>query len=174
MTAAPHNPLVRPDVPERTAAVGPAPSCGPAVEEHGRTVRRRFPGVPSQIACARGFVARHLADCPDPTTAALLTSELATNAIRHTASGLPAGTFEVGVHRVPGRVRVEVHDLGNLDQSPHPRYRAPYDTAEHGRGLDLVEALATAWGSEPRGDGPGRRVWFELVWDGTGEADRAG
>ena len=167
--AAPHDPLVRPGAPERTATVDPSPSCGPAMEEHNRAVRRRFPGLPSQIAYARRFVARQLADCPDPTTATLLTSELATNAITHSASGSSTGKFEVSVHRAPGWARVEVRDLGNLNETPRPQHRDPYDTTEHGRGLDLVEALASKWGSEPRGDGMGRQVWFELVWDETDE-----
>ncbi|WP_159945245.1 MULTISPECIES: ATP-binding protein [unclassified Nocardiopsis] len=128
-------------------------------------VRRRFPGLPSQIAYARRFVARQLAASPELTTATLLTSELATNAITHSASGRSTGKFEVCVHVAPGWARVEVRDLGNLDESPEPQHRDPYDTAEHGRGLDLVEALSNKWGTEPRGDGMGRKVWFELVWD---------
>ncbi|CAL9422082.1 hypothetical protein SUDANB121_01889 [Nocardiopsis dassonvillei] len=168
--AAPHDPLVDLGVrgapaPERPGTADPSPE--PTMEEHRRSARRRFPGLPSQIAYARRFVARQLADCPDPTTATLLTSELATNAITHSASGRSTGKFEVCVHRAPCWARVEVRDLGNLNESPRPQHRDPYDTAEHGRGLDLVEALASKWGSEPRGDGMGRKVWFEVVWDET-------
>ncbi|MBB6120663.1 ATP-binding protein [Nocardiopsis algeriensis] len=129
------------------------------------SARRRFPGLPSQIAYARRFVARHLAGSPELTTATLLTSELATNAITHSASGRDTGKFEVCVHLAPGWARVEVRDLGNRHETPEPQRRDPYDTSEHGRGLDLVEALAGKWGSEPRGDGLGRQVWFELTWD---------
>ncbi|MFI6575080.1 ATP-binding protein [Nocardiopsis sp. NPDC050513] len=134
-----------------------------------RPVRRRFPGLPSQIAYARRFVARQLSACPELTTATLLTSELATNAITHSASGRATGKFEVCVRQAPGWARVEVRDLGNLSESPQPQHRDPYDTEEHGRGLDLVEALSSAWGTEPRGDGMGRRVWFELVWERDGD-----
>ena len=56
-----------------------------------RPARRRFPGLPSQIAYARRFVARQLAASPELTTATLLTSELATNAITHSASGRATG-----------------------------------------------------------------------------------
>lgn len=131
-----------------------------------RTARRRFPGLPSQICYARKFVARQLADSPEVTTATLLTSELATNAITHSASGRATGKFEVCVHHAPGWARVEVRDLGSTTEAPQPQHRDPYDTAENGRGLDLVEALAGKWGTEPRRDGRGRQVWFELVWDG--------
>jgi hypothetical protein len=34
-------------------------------------------------------------------------------------------------------------------------------TAESGRGLSLVDALATRWGIDPAS--PGKSVWFELV-----------
>lgn len=131
-----------------------------------RPARRRFPGLPSQIAYARRFVARQLATSPELTTATLLTSELATNAITHSASGHATGKFEVCVQLAPGWARVEVRDLGNMTEAPAPQHRDPYDTAEHGRGLDLVEALSSKWGTEPRRDGRGRQVWFELVWDG--------
>lgn len=134
-----------------------------------RPVRRRFPGLPSQIAYARRFVARQLAASPELTTATLLTSELATNAITHSASGMATGKFEVCVQVAPGWARVEVRDLGNLAEKPEPQNRDPYDTAEHGRGLDLVEALSSKWGTEPRGDGLGRKVWFELVWERGGD-----
>lgn len=130
-----------------------------------RTLRRRFPGLPSQIAYARRFVARQLANSPELTTATLLTSELATNAITHSASGMATGKFEVCVRLSAGWARVEVRDLGNVMEAPQPQHRDPYDTDEHGRGLDLVEALASTWGSEPRVDGMGRMVWFELTWD---------
>lgn len=134
------------------------------LSDASRSARRRFPGLPSQISHARRFVARQLTTSPELTTATLLTSELATNAIRHSASGLATGKFEVSVHTAPGWARIEVRDLGNRKEAPQPQHRNPYDTAEHGRGLDLVEALSSKWGSEPRKDGMGREVWFELAW----------
>ena len=130
-----------------------------------RPTRRRFPGLPSQISYARRFVERQLAACPEVITATLLTSELATNAIRHSASGCESGKFEVCVEHKRGWARVEVRDLGSTTEAPQPQQRDPYDTAENGRGLDLVEALASKWGTEPRRDGRGRQVWFELEWD---------
>ena len=59
----------------------------------GRPRRRVFAGHPDQVVHARRFVRRSLPDSPAAGDAALLTSELAANAIQHTASaGL---TFEV-------------------------------------------------------------------------------
>ena len=42
-----------------------------------------------------------------------------------------------------------------------PRRRTPGEQASSGRGLMLVEALADAWGVDPRGSG--KRMWFELI-----------
>ncbi|WP_131102136.1 ATP-binding protein [Streptomonospora litoralis] len=136
----------------------------PDTEVRGPLARRRFPGLASQIQYARRFVERMLAPSPETTTATLLTSEVATNAVRHSSSGMPGGKFEVTVDLAPGWARVEVRDLGSPEQ-PRAQHRDPYDTSEHGRGLDLVEALAAKWGSESRPDGLGRLVWFELVWE---------
>ncbi|OOC52856.1 serine/threonine protein kinase [Nocardiopsis sinuspersici] len=178
-----HDPTPGVGLPPPDALRNPAPSSSPlqrpANPMEERTshnsetapwhVRRRFPGLPSQIAYARRFVARQLAASPELTTATLLTSELATNAITHSASGASTGKFEVCVRLAPGWARVEVRDLGNMAEAPRPQHRGPYDTDEHGRGLDLVEALSSKWGTEPRGDGMGRRVWFELMWDCDGD-----
>ncbi|WP_067970659.1 ATP-binding protein [Nocardiopsis trehalosi] len=140
----------------------------------GPPARRRFPGLANQIQYARRFVERVLgAGSPELTTATLLTSELATNAVTHSSSGSPGGKFEVTVYTAPGWARVEVRDLGSPEQ-PRAQHRDPYDVSEHGRGLDLVEALAAKWGTEPRADGLGRMVWFELAWDAGPAADPAG
>ena len=59
-------------------------------------------------------------------------------------------------------MRVEVRDAGD----PYfPRSAQGWDlTAEGGRGLDLVQALATAWGSTVHQDKPiGKTMWFEIV-----------
>ncbi len=130
----------------------------------GPPIRRRFPGLPNQVKYARRFVERQLAESPVLMNATLLTSELSTNAVTHSASGYPGGKFEVTVYIATGWARVEVRDLGSAEL-PKAQHRDPYDTSEHGRGLDLVEAMATKWGAEPRPDGLGRLVWFELVWD---------
>ena len=81
----------------------------------------------------------------------LLVSELVTNALLHARSA-PA----VEVTRDGDRIRCVV-----LDDSPMvPRRRHYASDAVTGRGIALVETLATRWGSER--NGPGKRVWFEL------------
>jgi hypothetical protein len=54
-------------------------------------------------------------------------------------------------------VRVEVLDPGPMF-NPYPR--PPGTGAGSGRGLNLVDTVATAWGVEP--DEAGKKVWFEL------------
>ena len=74
----------------------------------------------------------------DPYTAALLTSELVTNAIRHEVSG----TVKLIITCACGRFRVDVHDTSRSVPVPVDE---PAD-AETGRGLLLVASLSADWG----------------------------
>ena len=85
-------------------------------------------------------------------TAALLTSEVVTNAVLH-----GDGTVQVRAHTRGGRLRVEVQDDG--DSAPVLQKKAQAED-EGGRGLALVAALADTWGVEQVPGG--KYVWFEL------------
>ncbi|HWH27793.1 MAG TPA: ATP-binding protein [Mycobacteriales bacterium] len=86
-------------------------------------------------------------------TAALLTSELVTNAIIHGRS-----RAVLTAHTPPPVLRVSVQD----DDPQLPDVGdAPGVGAESGRGLLLVAALASSWGVE-RTESGGKAVWFEL------------
>jgi anti-sigma regulatory factor (Ser/Thr protein kinase) len=95
-------------------------------------------------------------------TSVLLASELVANVVRHTSSR-PGVTISVA----GGILEVGVTDEGpRLPRSANPAARAqvPAVTAESGRGLLLVEALADEWGAT---DLPGgKHVWFRLTVDG--------
>lgn len=113
------------------------------------------PSVPSSVAAVRRYTvgvcrSAGLDDLTD--VAALLVSEVATNALVH-----GSGDVRVSVRAEDHRVRVEVADDG--PGWPQPR-RAGAE-AEGGRGLALVEALATRWGTRPEGEG--KVVWFEIA-----------
>jgi anti-sigma regulatory factor (Ser/Thr protein kinase) len=127
-----------------------------------RPRRRVFPGAAGQVARARLFVGDVLDGCPAADDAVLLTSELVTNAIAHTASGM-GGKVIVTVYRADTRVRVEVRDDGS-DRAPvvHPAGEA----RESGFGLDLVELIADRWGH--CGGRRRRVVWFMLEWKTKG------
>jgi anti-sigma regulatory factor (Ser/Thr protein kinase) len=122
----------------------------------GRPMMRVFLGQHSQVARARNFVAQALAGFPAADDAVLLTSELAGNALLHTASG-HGGTFRVVVHVARHMARVEVHDGGS---DTKPDVRSPRAAGESGAGLFLVESLSARWGHD--GGPDGRVVWFEM------------
>lgn len=117
---------------------------------------RTFPGQPAQVPVARGFVAQALRACPSANDAALLTSELVTNALCHTATAA-GGTFTVTVQHTARAVTVTVADAGapTIPALAHPDWLTP-----SGRGLALVDALSARWGHN--GNEHGRSVWFEI------------
>ncbi|MCU1691286.1 MAG: rsbU 8 [Frankiales bacterium] len=111
------------------------------------------PSVPRSVAAVRRYAVSACAEASEEVrdTVALLVSEVATNALVH-----GTGDVEVGVSVRAGVLRVEVCD----DGAALPQRRTAGPDAEGGRGLALVEALASAWGVEPRGSG--KVVWFEV------------
>ncbi|MEU0236413.1 ATP-binding protein [Nocardiopsis sp. NPDC006198] len=120
-----------------------------------------FYGRPDQVAAVRAFVADRLGACPVVDDAVLLTSELATNAVQHSPSGLPEAGFGVLIEHEHGHsVRVTVHDGGSYFDAPYVAQSAP--DAEHGRGLYLVDTLADSWGSYATLSG--RKTWFIVTW----------
>ncbi|MER5423731.1 ATP-binding protein [Streptosporangium roseum] len=131
----------------------------------GLTWRRTFPGRPDQIPQARHFVRFLLTDAPCRDDAEQIVAELAGNAVSHTASGDPHGTFIVEVLRRPATIRITVYDHGRggtprFDRGGHA---GPLD--EHGRGLALVAALASEVGCR------GTRAVGHAVWAQFSTAD---
>jgi anti-sigma regulatory factor (Ser/Thr protein kinase) len=119
---------------------------------------RVFLGSHHEVRNVREFIAQVVDGCPVADDVVLLASEVVTNAIVHTASG-SGGTFTVVVQPGGRMIRVEVHDGGS--ETP-PDVRPADDLAGSGRGLSLVDSLATRWGH--LGDPNGRVVWFEAEW----------
>jgi anti-sigma regulatory factor (Ser/Thr protein kinase) len=117
------------------------------------------PGHPEEVASARAFVTRTLSGHrigTDTDAAALLTSEVVTNAIQHTKSGVDGGTVTIVVTGVPHGVLVEVIDEGSPGT---PVVKGDLYAAE-GHGLFLVQQLAARWGYLR--DTDGTTVWFVL------------
>ncbi|MDQ6649505.1 MAG: ATP-binding protein [Actinomycetota bacterium] len=83
----------------------------------------------------------------------LLTTELVTNAVLHARTPV-----RVSVQRGESALRVEVSDSSPL--VPAPRRYSPESGT--GRGLLLVDELATRWGTDAAPDAVGKTVWFEL------------
>lgn len=127
---------------------------------------------PVSVRAARLFVVDrlqewHFDDLVD--SGALLTSELATNAVLQAREG-----FTVQVERIDSGVRVEVTG----PSAPARALADPEPTGLSGdggglldlrtvnsslfTGLGMLDAIATRWGSDPGPEG-GTTVWFELV-----------
>jgi anti-sigma regulatory factor (Ser/Thr protein kinase) len=111
-----------------------------------------FPISGVQPAGARYLLRSILAGVPTETIeiAELLTSELVANALVH-----GSGDVTLAIDLEEDSLRVEVHDFDpTLDLEPlHLEV-----TSNHGRGLAIVEALASSWGIEQRI--AGKAVWF--------------
>src|ERR1022692_3730533 len=117
---------------------------------------RTYPARADQVREARRFTAGVLDGCPAADDAILCVSELATNAVLHSNSAQPGGSFTVRTAvRDGGRLRIEVTDQGG------PWAPRPDHDAGHGRGLLIVGRLAADWGIT--GDGvTSRTARFEL------------
>ena len=105
---------------------------------------------------ARSVVGELLAEEPGDVRdlAILLADELVTNALVH-----GGGWFVLVVEVGDGLVRVAVDDRN----AAMPYVLQPNVDREHGRGMAIVDALATAWGIAERKQR--KRVWFELSLD---------
>jgi len=132
----------------------PAPGMGaPGTAPHEQV----FPADASQVGAARAFLSAILAGSPAADAAVLCLSELATNAITHSRSREPGGSFTVRVQPGGQRLRVEVSDQGG---PWHPREKASTDDLT-GRGLLIVSQLAARWGCAGHSH-RGWTVWFEM------------
>ncbi len=85
--------------------------------------------------------------------AQLLTTELVANAIDH-----GAGEITLDITRASRDLRVDV-----IDAAPgRPRIGRAGAYQTHGRGMLIVESLASAWGVEPPSGDRQKSVWFKL------------
>jgi hypothetical protein len=158
---------VRPGVPTATGSAIHAGASVVAPDDEPMPPVRRRPDVSmvlpldvSGVRRARAFVRQHCqaAGVDDDVcdTMVLLTSETVTNAFIH-------GRSEARLRLLirPDAVRIEVGD----DNSRHPQRIERQDDALDGRGLDILDLLATRWGVVD--DIAGKVVWFELSREGV-------
>lgn len=115
-----------------------------------------LPKQSTSPAMARGYLRAAASALPRDLLeiALLLSSELVTNAVKY-------GGDRIVLSLTDGldALRVEVHD----DGAQAPRVGAWENHAVGGRGLLLVESLASEWGTTRGGAGePGKTVWFTL------------
>ncbi|MFC3994870.1 ATP-binding protein [Nocardiopsis sediminis] len=158
----------------RPTLVQPGWGWGPAADVVA------LPGTPESPGQLRTWVAERLRTCGRPyaqredlaDALRLVASELASNAIAHSASGQEGAYFITTVHFPHDTIGLRV-----MDQGPHPeRPTRPQEpphilsdadllTAEHGRGLALIAVHSRRYGwTEPPGH-PVHSVWVELELD---------
>jgi anti-sigma regulatory factor (Ser/Thr protein kinase) len=113
-----------------------------------------LPGTVASVPAARRFcldALGHLGADEARDVAELLVSEVATNAVVHACSPM-----RVSVWCREGHPRIEVRD-----DDPTPPQEVHADPlACGGRGIMLVDTLATSWGVNR--NERGKTVWFEL------------
>jgi hypothetical protein len=112
---------------------------------HTAASRPPRPALTLEVAGAAAQPSPSLADAWAPTVP--LTDE---------GPGAEGRTFTLRLRRGGEAVWVEVFD----QDLRLPRIRSAGETDEGGRGLYLVDQLATRWGSRPTRDG--KAVWFEM------------
>ena len=115
---------------------------------------RRYPPDPAIISVVRSYAVDRLSVLKLGSLVEdvqILLTELITNVIMHAHTN-----FEVYLEAIGPGVRVEVTD----DSPVMPVAGLPAGAALSGRGLMLVQSMATRWGAH-RNNG-GKTVWFEL------------
>jgi hypothetical protein len=119
--------------------------------------------VSASVPEARRFVADRLSGTPGDAVevARLLVSELVTNAVLHARTELT-----LTLDRTDSVVRVQVED-----HNPRlPVLRSQSGDAGTGRGLRVLDKMASSWGSHTIEGG--KVVWFELWTEDTGSRPR--
>jgi serine/threonine-protein kinase RsbW len=126
----------------------------------------RLPHRPEAVAVARHRLRGAMADAGLPESvqedAEVVVSELLGNAIRY-ARAIAGGVLVLGWQIRDTHLEVRVTDggSGRLVEA-----QAPSPTAVHGRGLHIVERLASAWGVTDHAGGL-RTVWASLPMDAS-------
>ncbi|MFF8479243.1 SpoIIE family protein phosphatase [Streptomyces sp. NPDC015414] len=112
------------------------------------------------VRAARNFVRDYLIERDLPELVEnleIMASEIVTNALIHADTNV-----EISIREYPDRVHFEARDTGVKPPIPTPITTSDEAnaTAEHGRGLSIVDVLSSAWGTSPHGKG--KAVWFDV------------
>ena len=129
-----------------------------ATPETSPTATRRctgsFPGRRDQVQLIRGILAAFFDGCAAAADAVLVASELAANAVTHSASGQPGGLLTIRAETRPGAyLRAEIEDQGSAWNGNLGAPQPPH-------GLFLLRALAADCGTRRGKDG--WITWFTI------------
>ena len=121
-----------------------------------------YPAELESVRPAREWAARVVGDRGGSPAAqrlvTLLASELVTNAVKY---GPRDASIAIDARCSGGTVRISVTDHG----SELPVVLDPPPQQPGGRGMRLVDTLATAWGVTALQSGDGKTVWFQVDLD---------
>ncbi len=138
-----------------TAVLPPRSYAAPVVDPRAGERRSEvFVPAPGAVTAARRFVSVVLEAWGQDRLvweAGVVTSELASNAVRHGNS-----PFRAYVDRSHGAIRIGVEDL----DPDLPQRRTATIEDDNGRGIAIVDELANRWGVERLG--AGKITWAEL------------
>jgi anti-sigma regulatory factor (Ser/Thr protein kinase) len=120
------------------------------------SVTLRLPAEPAAPERARESLRAVCAGLPWTVVedATLLTSEIVTNSVKYAH-----GMLTVAIECAEDVVQVSVAD----ESTSMPTLRRPGLDEAGGRGLQLVDRVATAWGCDRHVDGGGKTVWFRVA-----------
>jgi two-component sensor histidine kinase len=121
------------------------------------SITLRLPSRPDSPQRARQSLLEICTEVPENLAydACLLASELVTNAVKYAAPGM----LTVAIECDGATVAVSVAD----DSPLTPVLQEATTSGTGGRGLQLVNELATAWGCVPTQGGAGKIVWFRIA-----------
>jgi hypothetical protein len=117
-----------------------------------------YPGRPEHVRQVRADARVLLARCP-AADEVIVPLRAGGNAVLHSDSRRPGGTFTVRIESCPGAyIHIEVEDDGGP-------WLAPAPDPGSGRGLDIIRVLAADWGiaTSPAG----HTVWARFNWPST-------
>lgn len=154
--------MTTPDEDPRRKTDGTSPATGPEQQ----LLAMQFTSSPRGARLARRLAVSRMDEWGHPPasdvscTVALLVAELAANAVRH--GRLPGRDFSLRLafEAPAGLIRIEVSDASPV--RPPTESPTPALDDESGRGLLLVDILATRWGTTPRLP-LGKTVWAEVA-----------
>jgi anti-sigma regulatory factor (Ser/Thr protein kinase) len=114
-----------------------------------------FPGRPESVHLFRQLARAVAGDGDQADAAALCVSELVTNALVHTRSGLNGGSVTVSFEALSGcgALRIRVQDAGARVLVPARAGTGLPGVGESEYGLGIVAAVAADWGVVPGDDG---------------------
>lgn len=143
---------------QRPPLQGPREPSPEALQGEHRAASWELPAEPRAAARARALTAQaldawHVTDPGDVDDIVLMVDELVTNAVVH-----GTGPVRLDLRLDGARLTGEVGDADPAAPSGARPAPPVLDWAEAGRGLLLVTALATAFGSRPHPTG--KTVWF--------------